>query len=104
MSESITLVTEPGKIMLRGALVRSQIERLDSFDLPELDGQVPGTRLEVALGQLRAIDTAGLAFLLGWQSQAAARSVSVRYTHPPKALQPMMTVYGLKDLLAVDGL
>lgn len=103
LPEPITFVLEPGKILLRGNLVRAEIERLESFALPELDGQAPGTRLEVALGQVRSIDTAGVAFLLNWQSQAAARSISVRYTHPPKALQPMMTVYGLRDLMTVDG-
>lgn len=102
--EPISLVIEPGRVRLRGDLIRAQIERLESFSLPELSGQIPGTQLEVALGQVRSLDTAGVAFLLSWQAQAAARSVSVRYTHPPKALQPMMTVYGLGDLMTVDGL
>jgi phospholipid transport system transporter-binding protein len=103
-SEPIGVVVEPGKILLRGDLVREQIERLESLALPVLDGQIPGTRLEIALGQVRSLDTAGVAFLLSWQSLAAARSVSVRYTHPPKALRPMMMIYGLKDLMTVDGL
>lgn len=102
-AEPIGVVVEPGKILLSGDLVREQIERLESLALPALDGQIPGTRLEVALGQVRSLDTAGVAFLLTWQSQATARSITVRYTHPPKAMRPMLLVYGLNDLMTVEG-
>ena len=102
-AEALRFVREAGKVRVQGDLLRSAIESLSDFALPMPDGQTPGTRLEIALGGVGRIDTAGLAFLLGWQAEAAAQSVTVRYTHPPKAMRAMMLVYDLDDWMVVEG-
>ena len=102
-AEALRFVREAGKVRVQGDLLRSSIESLSDFTLPMPDGQTPGTRLEIALGAVGRIDTAGLAFLLGWQAEAAAQSVTVRYTHPPKAMRAMMLVYDLDDWMVVEG-
>ncbi|HQT44338.1 MAG TPA: STAS domain-containing protein [Halothiobacillus sp.] len=102
-SEPLRTVVEAGVVRLQGALLCREIERLANLSLPMPEGQAPGSRLEIALGQVRMMDTAGLAFLLGWQIEAAARSVTLRYTHPPKAMRAMVTVYGLVDWMILDG-
>ena len=102
-SPVLHFIREPGRVRVQGDLVRSSIEALDDFNLPLPDGQTPGSRLEIALGAVRKLDTAGLAFLLGWQAEAAAQSVTVRYTHPPEALRAMMRVYDLDEWMIVDG-
>ncbi|OYY55590.1 MAG: hypothetical protein B7Y53_03610 [Halothiobacillus sp. 28-55-5] len=95
--------TEPGVVRLQGVLLCAAIEPKNNMHLPMPEGQTPGSRLEIALGQINAIDTAGLAFLLGWQVDAAAQSVTLRYTHPPKAMRAMVHVYGLDDWMVMDG-
>lgn len=88
---------EPGRIVVRGAFRRSAIETLANVGLPE----IAGPEVEVNLGQVREIDTAGLAMLLGWQGEGQARGVHLRYTHAPRAMTAMMQAYGLEGLLDV---
>lgn len=95
--------TEPGVVRLQGALSCAAIEALNNRHLPLPEGQGSGSRLEIALGQIEDMDTVGLAFLLGWQVDAAAQSVTLRYTHPPKAMRAMVRVYGLDDWMILDG-
>lgn len=102
-AESLRIVREAGLIRVQGDLLRSSIELLDDIHLPMPDGQTPGTSIEIALGAVARMDTAGLGFLLGWQAEAAAQSVAVRYTHPPKAMRAMMQVYDLDDWMVVEG-
>lgn len=102
-AEALRFVREPGRVRVQGDLLRSSIEILQDFGLPMPEGQTPGARLEIALGSVGRIDTAGLVFLLGWQAEAAAQSVTVRYTHPPKAMRAMMRVYDLDDWMVVEG-
>ncbi|WP_298219999.1 STAS domain-containing protein [Halothiobacillus sp.] len=102
-AEALRFVREAGRVRVQGDLLRASIESLSDFSLPMPDGQTPGTRLEIALGSVGLIDTAGLAFLLGWQAEATAQSVTVRYTHPPKAMRAMMRVYDLDDWMVVEG-
>jgi len=101
--EPLRFVREPGRVRVQGDLLRTAIESITDFSLPMPDGQASGKGLEIALGAVRHIDTAGLAFLLGWQAEAAAQSVTVRYTHPPKAMRAMMLVYDLDDWMIVEG-
>ncbi|OZB75958.1 MAG: hypothetical protein B7X28_00730 [Halothiobacillus sp. 13-55-253] len=102
-AEALRFVREAGRVRVQGDLLRSSIESLSDLSLPMPDGQTPGTRLEIALGSVGRIDTAGVAFLLGWQAEAVAQSVTVRYTHPPKAMRAMMRVYDLDDWMVVEG-
>ncbi|WP_407275292.1 lipid asymmetry maintenance protein MlaB [Halothiobacillus sp. DCM-1] len=102
--EPLRFVSMPGCVRVQGDLIRPQIEALTSHALPMPEGQAPGSRLEIALGQVRAVDTVGVAFLLGWQASAQARSVALRYTHPPKALRAMAELYGLAALMPFEGL
>lgn len=102
-SDALRFVREAGRVRVQGDLIRSSIELLDDFSLPVTEGQTPGTRLEIALGAVARIDTAGLAFLLGWQADAASKSVALRYTHPPQAMRAMMQVYDLDNLMVVEG-
>ncbi|MGC8698056.1 MAG: STAS domain-containing protein, partial [Halothiobacillus sp.] len=95
--------TEPGVVRLQGDLLCAAIEPLKEMSLPMPEGQGAGSRLEIALGQITAMDTAGLAFLIGWQVEAAAQSVTLRYTHPPKAMRAMVQVYGLDDWMILEG-
>jgi phospholipid transport system transporter-binding protein len=99
----LRITTEAGVVRLQGALVCATIEALDQLSLPMPEGQVSGARLEIALGQINEMDTVGLAFLLGWQVEAAAQSVTLRYTHPPKAMRAMVRVYGLDDWMMMEG-
>lgn len=102
--EPLRFVQTPGCVRIQGDLTRPVIEALASHELPLPPGQGKNSRLEIALGQVRAIDTVGVAFLLGWQANAQAQSVALRYTHPPKALRAMVEVYGLATLMPFEGL
>lgn len=89
---------EPGKLLVRGSLKRQAIAQLDSIALPEL----VGPEVEVNLGQVIDIDTAGLALLLSWQGDGQARGLQLRYTHAPRAAAAMMQAYDLAGLLDVS--
>ena len=101
---ALNIQAEPARLRLQGVLTCAAIEGLANTRLPMPDGMVAGTRLEIALGQIEALDTAGLAFLLGWQVEAAAQKVTLRYTHPPKSMRAMVQVYGLSDWMLLDGM
>jgi len=88
---------EPGKLLVRGSLKRQALARLESVVLPD----VAGPQVEVNLGQVTDIDTAGLALLLGWHGDGQARGVQLRYTHAPRAMAAMMKAYDLAGLLDV---
>ncbi len=90
---------EPGLIRLSGDLVRLALDRVKP-DMPE---GVVGPTVEVHLGQVRRLDTAGLAWLTALQARAEAKGVRLRYTHAPKAMRPMMGVYGLDDLMHLES-
>lgn len=99
----LRMSTAPGVVRLQGALSCAAIESLNNRQLPMPEGQGSGSSLEIALGQIDDMDTVGLAFLLGWQVEAAAQSVTLRYTHPPKAMRAMVRVYGLEDWMNLQG-
>lgn len=94
-----SLRVEPGVIRLGGALLRAGLERR-SVELP--DGVV-GPVVEVHLGQVERIDTAGLAWLTAVQARAEASGIRFRYTHVPQAMRQMMAVYGLDGLMPLEA-
>ncbi len=89
---------EPGVIRLSGSLLRAGLDR-QSVELPE---GVVGPTVDVNLGQVRRIDTAGLAWLAAIQSRAEAKGIRLRYTHAPQAMRQMLAVYGLEGLMPVE--
>ncbi|QGT78633.1 STAS domain-containing protein [Guyparkeria halophila] len=93
-----SLRVEPGVIRLSGALLRAGFDR-QSVELP---GDVVGPAVDVHLGQVKRIDTAGLAWLAAIQAQAEAKGIRLRYTHAPQAMRQMMAVYGLEGLMPLE--
>ena len=93
-----SLRVEPGVIRLSGALLRAGLDRQPV----ELPGDVVGPSVEVHLGQIKRIDTAGLAWLAAVQAQAEAKGIRLRYTHAPQAMRQMMAVYGLDGLMPLE--
>ncbi|MCL7744043.1 STAS domain-containing protein [Guyparkeria hydrothermalis] len=89
---------EPGLLRVRGALVRSTLDRRR----PGLPAEVVGPEVEIHLGQLRRIDTAGLAWLAAVQADAEEKGIRLRYTHAPQAMRQMMGVYGLDELMTLE--
>jgi phospholipid transport system transporter-binding protein len=89
---------EPGVIRISGALLRLTLDRRR----PGLPQGVVGPEVEVHLGQLRRIDTAGLAWLAAIQTEAEAKGIRLRYTHAPQAMRQMLSVYGLDELMALE--
>jgi len=89
---------EPGAVRLSGDLVRAALDRQH----PQLPAGVVGPQVDVHLGQLRRIDTAGLAWLTAVQADAEEKGVRLRYTHAPQALRQMMGVYGLDELMTLE--
>ena len=89
---------EPGLIRISGALLRTTLDRRR----PVLPDGVVGPEVEIHLGQLRRIDTAGLAWLAAVQAEAEAKGMRLRYTHAPQAMRQMMGVYGLDELMALE--
>ncbi|MDG4867542.1 STAS domain-containing protein [Guyparkeria sp. 1SP6A2] len=90
---------EPGVIRLSGDLLRPALDRVKP-DMPE---GVVGPTVDVHLGQVRRLDTAGLAWLTALQARAEEKGIRLRYTHAPKAMRPMMGVYGLDDLMHLES-
>ncbi|MFW6021237.1 MAG: STAS domain-containing protein [Guyparkeria sp.] len=93
-----TLRVEPGVIRLGGDLLRAGLDR----DPAHLPADVVGPEVDVHLGQVKRIDTAGLAWLAALQSRAEAKGIRLRYTHAPQAMRQMMAVYGLEGLMPLE--
>ena len=89
---------EPGVLRLTGDLVRGSLDRCR----PALPHEVVGPEVDVHLGQLRRIDTAGLAWLTAVQADAEEKGMRLRYTHAPQAMRQMMGVYGLDELMTLE--
>lgn len=89
---------EPGLIRVSGALVRTTLDRRRAA----LPAGVVGPEVEVHLGQLRRIDTAGVAWLAAVQAEAEAKGIRLRYTHAPQAMRQMLSVYGLDELMTLE--
>jgi len=94
-----SLRIEPGVIRLSGSLLRAGLDRQPG----ELPTDVVGPTVDVHLGQVERIDTAGLAWLAGIQAHAEAKGIRLRYTHAPQAMRQMLAVYGLEGLMPVDS-
>lgn len=90
-------VLEPGTLLLHGSLTRPAIEASVKNDLPDM----VGPEIEINLGRVDSIDTSGVALLVGWEAEGAARGLQLRYTHAPNAMKAMLDVYGLSDILDV---
>ncbi|MFO7581529.1 lipid asymmetry maintenance protein MlaB [Guyparkeria sp.] len=86
---------EPGQMLISGDLVRASLDRV----APALPEEIIGAEFDVHLGQVRRLDTAGLAWLTALQARAEAKGVRLRYTHAPSAMRQMIGVYGLADLM-----
>ncbi|MFI9654288.1 STAS domain-containing protein [Guyparkeria sp. GHLCS8-2] len=93
-----TLRVEPGLIRLGGSLLRAGLDRQPG-DLP---ADVVGPTVDVHLGQVERIDTAGLAWLTAVQADAEEKGIRLRYTHAPQAMRQMMSVYGLDELMTLE--
>jgi len=89
---------EPGLIRVSGALLRSTLDRCT----PGLPDGTVGPEVDVHLGQVQRIDTAGLAWLTAVQAHAEANGIRLRYTHAPQAMRQMMAVYGLDELMTLE--
>lgn len=89
---------EPGVVRLSGALIRATLDR----HRPGLPAEVVGPEVDVDLGQLQRIDTAGLAWLIAVQADAEEKGIRLRYTHAPQAMRQMMGVYGLDELMTLQ--
>ncbi|MFN2350242.1 MAG: lipid asymmetry maintenance protein MlaB [Thioalkalivibrio sp.] len=92
------LRVEPGVIRLSGSLLRAGLDRQPG-ELPE---NVVGPAVDVHLGQVERIDTAGLAWLAALQAHAEAKGIRLRYTHAPQSMRQMMAVYGLDGLMPLE--
>jgi phospholipid transport system transporter-binding protein len=90
---------EAGQMRISGDLVRTTLERLR----PALPDEVIGPDVDVHLGQIDHVDTAGLAWLISLQARAQEKGIRLRYTHAPKAMRQMIGVYGLKDLMHLES-
>lgn len=93
------LRVEPGAVRLSGSLVRAGLDHQPG-DLP---AEVVGPTVDVHLGQVERIDTAGLAWLAAIQADAEAKGIRLRYTHAPQAMRQMLAVYGLEGLMPVES-
>jgi phospholipid transport system transporter-binding protein len=62
------------------------------------DAELPATGV-VALGGLRAVDSAAVAVLLSWRRRAAAESKTLTFADAPTALVALAQLYGVEDLL-----
>ena len=57
----------------------------------------------VALGDVRAVDSAAVALLLAWKRRAAAEGKTLAFTGIPPSLKALAALYGVEALLASDG-
>ena len=89
---------EPGLIRISGALLRTTLDHRR----PALPDGVVGPEVDVHLGQLQRIDTAGLAWLAAVQAEAEEKGIRLRYTHAPQAMRQMLSVYGLDPLMTLE--
>ena len=53
----------------------------------------------VALSDVRAVDSAGVAVLLSWRRRAAAEGKRLSFVDVPASLQALAELYGVEDLL-----
>ena len=57
----------------------------------------------VALGEVRAVDSAAVALLLAWKRRAAVEGKTLAFSGIPPSLTALAALYGVESLLASDG-
>jgi len=62
------------------------------------DAPLPRTGV-VALSDVRAVDSAGVAVLLSWRRRASAESKTLSFVDVPASLRALAELYGVEDLL-----
>src|ERR1700740_3346703 len=66
------------------------------------DATLPGAGV-IALGEVRAVDSAAVALLLAWERRAATEGKTLAFTGIPPSLTALAALYGVEELLASDG-
>jgi len=62
-----------------------------------------GAQRVVDLGQVKRIDSAGVALMLEWLRQAKQRNVTLRYRNVPRQMLSIATVCGVHEMLPVES-
>jgi phospholipid transport system transporter-binding protein len=62
------------------------------------DAALPATGV-IALGELRAVDSAAVAVLLSWRRRAATEGKTLSFADVPASLAALAELYGVEDLL-----
>jgi len=91
-------VLAPGRCHLSGELGFATAPSLWRQAATLLGAQVEGS-VEVDLSGVTHSDSAGLALLVAWQSQARARGVALRYTAVPERLVAIAKISSVDSLL-----
>ncbi len=86
-----------GKYRVSGQLTFDTVPDVSSTGSIAL---VEGAEIEVDLGSVARADSAGLALLVEWQSEARSRGAHVRFLNLPQQLQALIRVAGLEAAFA----
>lgn len=94
-------VAADGRASLTGPLTFATVARLFGEIAPTLPGTAPGGRIDLA--GVGAIDSAGLALLLEWQSRARARGGQLALDNAPADLLRLARLCEADELLNLSA-
>ncbi len=87
-----------GRVRVSGSLDFDSVPGL--VDIPWGESAPP--RIEVELGAVRRVDSAGLALLLEWARAARRQGRAIHFRHTPEQLKSLARVTGVDAILSLD--
>lgn len=97
MSEARLTREAPGRLRLSGPVDTVTVPALLRESRRTFDEA--GDRIEIDLGGVTRMDSAGVALLLDWQRRATA---TLNYRNPPAQMRAIVDFCGLEDILKID--
>lgn len=72
--------------------------------LLEAGGQYLGQpQTVIDFSEVSEIDSASVSLMLEWSRQARAQGAEVRFANPGEAIRSLTKLYGVEDLILLDG-
>jgi phospholipid transport system transporter-binding protein len=66
-----------------------------------VEAELPASGV-IDLGQIEAVDSAGVALLLAWERRAAVEGKRITFAHLPPSLASLAHLYGVGEFLGAD--
>lgn len=98
MQDSAFIEVSSGLYRLQAPLTFASVAGIRGQGLQLIDSQAQGLTFD--LQAVPTVDSAGLALLIDWLSEARAKSRTLRYVQPPQALLSLAKLSEVERLIA----